>query len=190
MRHPIIITIVGSREAPFAACSFLAQQSLMLRNNGVLIRTGDASKGIDDAIVNPWQYYEGRDPDELQLMRSNACLEVYTAQDAVNDDNAQQMAARYHPVWENLTDYAKLLHARNCYQIAGLMLNNPSTAVVCWTPDSVTTHAARSKRTGGTGTAISVASALYNIPVFNINNKKSFREYNAFIASLKLQYPG
>lgn len=184
--HAIIITIVGSREAPQAACEFMAQQSLLLRANDIIVRTGDASRGIDDSVVNSCNYYQATHPDEMVMMATDVNLEVYTARDSVDDVLAHKMASKYHPVWENLTDYAKLLHARNCYQIAGLKLDRPSNAVLCWTPDGITHHKQRSAKTGGTGTAISVASAEFNIPVFNVRNKVSFREWLTFTKQLRL----
>jgi hypothetical protein len=183
----IIITIVGSREAPQAACEFMAQQSLLLRANDIIVRTGDASRGIDDSVVNSCNYYMATHPDEMVMMATGTNLEVYTANDSVNDAVAHTMASKYHPVWNNLTEYAKLLHARNCYQVAGLNLNRPSNALLCWTPDGITHHKKRSVKTGGTGTAISVASEEFDIPVFNIRNKVSFREWLVFTKQLRLE---
>lgn len=183
----IIITIVGSREAPIAACEFMAQQSLLLRTNDIIVRTGDASRGIDDSVVNSCNYYQATHPDEMVMMATTTNLEVYTAQDSITDPAAHAMASKYHPVWDNLSDYAKLLHARNCYQVAGLQLNRPSDAVLCWTPDGITHHKKRSAKTGGTGTAISIASAEFNIPVFNVRNKVSFREWLLFTKNLRIE---
>jgi hypothetical protein len=188
MQHPLIITMVGSRKAPHAACEFMARQSLLLRKSDILVRTGDAPKGIDHAIVHPELYFEITDPDEIELSGSNTFLEVYTPRDAVDDDDALNMAKRFHKAWNLLSPHAELLHARNCYQVAGLELTRPSTVLVCWTPDGITHHKHRTVKTGGTGTAISVASAMFDIPVYNLNSKKSFREYNSFITSLKLEH--
>lgn len=184
MTHSNIVTIVGSRKAPDDVCKFTAEQSLYLRSKGVLVRTGDATRGVDDSVCFPLKYTRDVSADEVVLSKTVENLEIYVAQDAVDDDKAEAMATKYHKAWDHLTDFAKLLHARNCYQVAGLLLNNPSTCVLCWTPDGANTHAKRIKATGGTGTAISVASMVYNIPVFNVRNGKDIRAYYAFIHNL------
>jgi hypothetical protein len=63
--------------------------------------------------------------------------------------------------------YVRKLHGRNAFQILGLSLNTPSKYCICWTPDGATTHMERVRRTGGTGTAISIADA-YKVPVVNL----------------------
>ena len=184
MSHSKIITIVGSRKAPYDVCKFMAEQSLYLRSRGVLVRTGDAFRGVDDAVCFPLKYTRDISADEVVLSKTTENLEVYVADDAKEDERSIAMAQKYHKAWDQLTDFAKLLHARNCYQVAGLLLNNPSACVVCWTPDGVNTHVKRSKSTGGTGTAISIANMVYDIPVFNIRRGKDVRAYYAFVKEM------
>lgn len=184
MRTRTIVTVVGSRKAPEDVCKFMAEQSLYMRSKGVLVRTGDAFHGVDNAVRFPLKYTRDVSADEVVLSKGTDNLEVYTANDAVDDARAKEMAKRYHKKWETLSDIAKLLHARNCYQIAGLLLDNPSNCVLCWTPDGANTHAKRVRQTGGTGTAISIASMVYRIPVFNVRNGKDVRAYYRFIHNL------
>jgi len=68
------------------------------------------------------------------------------------------IAAIYHPYWNNLSYGAKKLLARNVYQVLGYDLQTPSSFIVCWTKDG--------KGSGGTGQAIRIAKA-YGIPVFD-----------------------
>jgi hypothetical protein len=58
-------------------------------------------------------------------------------------------------------------------QVLGEDLMHPSEFVVCWTPDGCERHEDRGLVTGGTGTAISVASQM-GIPVFNVYNPDSW----------------
>lgn len=80
---------------------------------------------------------------------------------------ALELASRFHPAWSRLSDYVKKLHARNVFQVMGSELDSPSSFLICWTKDGATTHAERSIRTGGTGTAISIADH-FKVPVFNL----------------------
>jgi hypothetical protein len=63
----------------------------------------------------------------------------------------------------------KLLMARNVLQVLGPTLDDPCKFVVCWTPDGISQGNQRSRTTGGTGQAISIASN-HNIPVFNMQS--------------------
>jgi hypothetical protein len=59
-------------------------------------------------------------------------------------------------------------------------LISPVKFVICWTPDGAISHAGRSIRTGGTGTAISIASAN-QIPVFNLQRPEHLARLLDFV---------
>jgi hypothetical protein len=80
---------------------------------------------------------------------------------------ALDLASKYHPAWDRLSQGAKRLMARNMHQILGADLQTPVDFVLCWTPDGAETST--SYKTGGTGQAIRLAIAN-NIPVFNLFN--------------------
>lgn len=65
------------------------------------------------------------------------------------------------------------LHRRNCFQILGSKLNSPIEFLTCWTDDKAITQAQTSQKTGGTGTAIRLASQL-SIDVFNLSRDEHF----------------
>ena len=71
------------------------------------------------------------------------------------------MASKFHPRWDALPVYVKMLMGRNSYQILGLDLETPSDFVICWTLDG--------QITGGTGQTLRMA-AYYGIPVLNFGN--------------------
>jgi hypothetical protein len=83
-----------------------------------------------------------------------------------------QIAGELHPAWNRCSLYAKRLHGRNSFQVLGKSLDRPSDMLICWTPDGCESHAGRSIKTGGTGTAISIANK-YGTPIYNLKNKKS-----------------
>lgn len=82
---------------------------------------------------------------------------------------AEEMASKNHPVWNKLDTYARKLMSRNVHQVFGPWLNTPVEFVCCWTPDGCESHETRTRNTGGTGLAISVASKA-SIPVVNTFN--------------------
>ena len=81
-----------------------------------------------------------------------------------------EIAKTYHKAWNRLSLFVTKLHARNAFQILGYDLVTPVNYVICWTPDGCINHESRTIVTGGTGTAISIASAS-NIPIFNLARK-------------------
>jgi hypothetical protein len=93
---------------------------------------------------------------------------------------SEEIAACYHPVWNKLTPYVKKLHGRNAFQVLGADLKTPSEFLICWTPDGCISHATRSVTTGGTGTAISIASA-HGIPVSNLAKAEHRLHWNNYL---------
>jgi len=78
---------------------------------------------------------------------------------------ALEMAAEFHPAWEECSTGARELHARNCYQVLGRGLDDLCKFVVCWTVGG--------KSIGGTAQAMRVA-ARYRVPVFNLAKKADY----------------
>jgi hypothetical protein len=96
-------------------------------------------------------------------------------------DRAFVIAESLYPFgWTWLAQSVKKLMARNVLQILGTTLDNPVVFVLCWTPDGCTSDKDRTKRTGGTGQAISLASIM-DIPVFNLTNSHDVVNFNSFM---------
>lgn len=89
--------------------------------------------------------------------------------------------------WKLIKPSVKNLMARNIYQITGNKLINPtySKFVVCYTPDGCENDKSRTRKTGGTGQAISLASML-DIPVFNLKNDDALSRINNEIEIINL----
>lgn len=83
-------------------------------------------------------------------------------------DMAARIAQANHPAWDRLSMAERKLHARNTFQVLGEDLNSPVRFVLCWTPDGAEHTRDTTARTGGTGTAIRIASS-FGIPVFNMS---------------------
>lgn len=74
----------------------------------------------------------------------------------------EQIAAHYHPNWNNCSTYAKKLLSRNAHIIFGYNLDRPVDAVITWCElDNF------GQPKGGTATALKMAFDR-QIPVFNL----------------------
>ena len=145
---PKFYTGVGARKTPQDVLDLMSRIAFRLAQAGWKLRSGGA-EGADLAF---------------EVGSAGRC-EVFRAQDAT--DEAMAIAARFHPAWSRCGGYVKRLHGRNAFQVLGRDLKTPSSFLLCWTPDGVIDHEHRTVTTGGTGTAISIASA-YGVPVFNL----------------------
>lgn len=169
-----IYTGIGSRSVPNPIAVQMTEFATEAAALGWTLRSG-AAKGADSAfeagatekeIYLPWKDFN-KHPSEL-----------FTPSDA-----AYKMAASIHPTYVRLQPFAKQLIARNMHQIMGANMATPTEFVVCWTPDGCESHKTYSKKTGGTGTAISLAS-LASIPIFNICNPGRYKEAMEYLINL------
>ena len=145
---------IGSRETPEDVCEIMRKLAGYLEAKGYTLLTGDAA-GADSAF-------------------SSGCRRkrIFTAAHAT--ELTLEIAQEIHPAPWLLPTYAKRLMARNTFQVFGAKLDIPVDFLLCWTEDACTSHATRTRETGGTGQAIALAS-LKGIPVINIKNA-SWRE--------------
>ena len=146
---------IGSRETPFEVQRLMTQTAAMLRQKGYWLRSGGAI-GADSA------FEKGAGEQK----------EIFLAKDATEE--AIQLAMNFHPAPHLCKPFARSLHGRNSFQILGKELNNPSRFVLCWTSDGCISHKQRTIKTGGTGTAISIASH-YRIRIYNLANRETER---------------
>lgn len=154
-------TGIGSRETPPPILELIKQVSHELNVAGYILRSGGA-RGADTAfecaatnkeIFLPWFGFNGSLSEFKQPK-----------------PEAYKMASLIHPAWSHLRDSVKALHARNVHQILGWDLATPSQFVICWTKDGANgTTIPVTQSTGGTGTAITLASSL-GIDVINLRN--------------------
>lgn len=158
-------TGVGSRKTPTEILLIMTSLARALYKKGFILRSGGA-EGADKAFESG----AGNRKD------------IYLAHHA--NIESMDIAKKFHPAWSNCGDFAKKLHGRNAFQVLGGCLDEPSKFLVCWTPDGCICHADRTINTGGTGTAISIASE-YGIPVFNLRRKQHLDRILKFVNSFK-----
>lgn len=147
---PMAYTGVGSRRTPTDICAQMTVIALAMNKIGYRLRSG-AAPGAD------WAFEMG----------AGDAADIYVPWTGFNNHvsrkvpthEAFDMAARYHPVWERLSQGAMALHARNCHQVLGDDLASPSKLLICWT--------LRGKWVGGTATALKIASD-WRIPIWNM----------------------
>ena len=154
---------IGSRETPTNILQTMTRIAESLVNSGFVLRSGGAP-GADSAfeqgcsresqkqIFLPWKSFNGN------------CSTLYPP---------FKLASIIHPVYNKLSTKAQTLIARNMHQILGIGLDDPVDFVVCWTQDGCESEKTYSIKTGGTGSAIVLASRL-DIPVYNLSNAGSF----------------
>lgn len=144
-------TGVGSRETPPDVLGRMTKIARYLDGKGFTLRSGHAP-GADTAFEDgarawreiwlPWRGFNGSKSPFFPP-----------------HPDAIETAKRHHPAWSRCSYRAQLLHGRNAHQVLGADLQTPSEFVICWTKDG--------GPTGGTGTAIRIATAS-KIPVFNL----------------------
>lgn len=143
-------TGVGSRKTPTDILDLMQKLADRLQSeHGFILRSGGAI-GADSA------FEDGAGTINSEIFYARDCTPA-----------AEAIAAQFHPAWHRCSEFARQLHGRNAFQVLGRDLQTPSEFVVCWTSDGCNHHSTRSITTGGTGTAISIASA-HNIPVYNM----------------------
>lgn len=159
----MIITGIGSRRTPLDILQ-LMQVIPKCYGHDTIVRSGGAD-GADTAfeidapyteIYLPWRWFN-KNPSTLFLDNLDQhMVEV-----------ASKLLFDLHPKASGLTQGPFKLHTRNIFQVLGQDLEKPSDMVICWTPDGAYRHDMVTHRTGGTGTAIKLASHL-DIPVYNL----------------------
>lgn len=180
--RPLYYAGVGSRQAPESILALMRELAAYLASLGYILRTGKAV-GSDTAFEEGCLSVDG--PIELWLpwegYKRHQGIGYYPTQEFFD------IASTLHPVWNILPRYAKYLHARNVGQILGQNCQYPASFVLCWTPDGCEDESTRTKATGGTGTAISLASRN-KIPIFNLARADALDRFFYYLKT-HLHYP-
>ena len=170
---------VGSRTTPPTILAQMEEFGVFAASHHAVLRSG-AADGADSAF-------------ESGALSWGGWTEIFLPWEGMNQHPstlfpptraAMELASTLHPAWSRLSRPAKLLIARNTHQILGYSLSSPVKFVECYTPDGCESHETYSRRTGGTGTAIKLAS-LNNIPIFNLALPNRFEDSKAYLLSLQ-----
>lgn len=170
-----IYTGVGSRNVPPEIKELLKDIGRYFSLQGWVLRSGGAN-GCDSAFEEGCDDLDGEKEIYLPWRGFNGNI----SKRYVVSDEALDIASRHHPKWVYLKDSVKKMHGRNVYQVLGYNLDIPSNLLICWTGDGCETKKDRTEKTGGTGTAISIAET-YDIPVINVQNEDFYEKLLKFI---------
>ena len=166
---------IGSRNTPDDVIQQMEMFARVAAQRDWTLRSG-AAPGADSAFERGCDQVGGN--KEILLPLPNFFGHSSTL--AAPSDEAMQLAAEIHPVWRQLSPIPRLLIARNMQQILGVELDTPVLCVVCWTRDGCEDFRTYSRLTGGTGTAIALASKR-GIPIFNLKNPDRFADAAEFM---------
>lgn len=171
---PRVYAGVGSRDTPIYALAVMLYLSRHL-SGSYIVRSGGA-EGADMAfelasnnrceIFLPWRGFRSSTRDFI-----NISDKVQRVSELIIDGKFIKNIPPIHSteVLRRSKNESNLkLHRRNCNQILGCGLNNPVSFMVCWTDDKAISASMTTKDTGGTATAIKLASHL-SIEVFNLS---------------------
>lgn len=147
---------IGSRETPPRVLEQMTEIAKQLARLNWTLRSGHAD-GADLAFELGSDLASGKKQIFLPWRGFNGSTSRY----CVPPHEAYTLAATVHPAWENCSKAARALHARNCQQVLGPLLDEPSKTVLAWTKNG--------DLVGGTATALKLAM-MRGIPVLNLGS--------------------
>ncbi len=157
-------TGIGSRATPYKI-EVIAYEIGKIFKEKYILRSGGAP-GMDTAF----EKYVPSDRKEIFLPWRG--FNGHKSQLYSQDPVSMEIAKFHHPAWDYLNPAVKKLMSRNVHQILGQDLNTPSDFVMCWTQDGASSKDEISRKTGGTGLALSVACE-HSVPIYNLGNEET-----------------
>lgn len=186
---------IGSRGTPgdigkimISAGYYLARAGLVLRSGGAPGADQFFEIGADLAItVDPTCQKQVFLPRNDFFGTGNSS--VWTFEDASPDlkMDIELIAGRFHQGWLGLDYTSKQLMSRNVNQVLGVDLKDPVEFVLCWTKDGCISHEERSRITGGTGQALSIADSK-GVDIWNLQRDDHRERVLTKLNSLKQEF--
>lgn len=149
---------IGARDAPEWACVRATELGSELAAQGWTLRSGGAA-GMDSAFEQGWDLVGG----DKQIFLP---WKGYNGNKSLLYPPPQAAYELIDSMWSDVayrTPGVRALFARNCQQILGPNLDEPSELVICWTKGG--------KIIGGTGRALDVAKK-FDIQIINLAIEK------------------
>lgn len=172
---------IGSRQSPPDVLTVMERLGHALARTHIL-RSG-AADGADAAFERGALAGQGTAEIFLPWRGFNGHSSTLTTVSAA----ALALAKTVHPAWERLGEGPRKLHARNMNQVLGESLSEPVEFVACWTPDGCESERERRQTTGGTASAIVLASR-HGIPVFNLQKAGRAQALAVFLAERGVEF--
>ena len=169
---------IGSRSTPTNVLNLMTQIARALDRLGWKLYTGGAD-GADSAFMSgstnmrvflPWKGFRGLESPYVHDFSTPRGMQAEAAVES------------YHPNPKALDIPARMLMARNTYQITGWNHTAEELVdlVLCWTPGA--------KLSGGTAQAMRIAADL-NVPVVNLADIVNLRQYQHFVSQVMGEQP-
>lgn len=174
MYYPICYTGIGARKTPEPMLENIRRAAVFMANHGYTLRSG-AADGADKAFEEGCDSVQGKKEIYLPWENFNGHKSNLWKPGKI----AHNVAEKYHPTWDKLSDGAKKMMARNVNQMFGIHLTQNTKLVICWTPEG--------KITGGTGQALRIAKD-FKIPVINFGSQ-SLQEVEKELIKFTEDYP-
>lgn len=165
---------IGSRKYPKKEKEIIKSLAYDLVNLGYILRSGGAS-GADSYWEEYYDLYGGQKEIYLPFKDFNKNKSPFFGV----SEAALNLAEKYHPKWSACSPIAKLLHARNGYQVLGNDLKTPVDFIICWTPDGL--------KSGGAAQATRIAEDKH-IPIYNIKNINELHQIQFVLSSEKIMH--
>ena len=172
----MIVTGIGTRYPSKQAFEMLFRIARRMALTGWELRSGGAI-GCDTA----WEHgFLPSEKKEIYLSRGTfgdsaknaACGRISDYGDIWFE--AEDIASKLHPRWENLSESSQALHTRNVFQVLGLDLKSRTDVVAAYAAPSGFSVK------GGTATAFNLARAK-GIPTYNLWTIEGQQNFFAFV---------
>lgn len=192
-------TGVGSRETPLYIQYVMSLQANILEKLGFTLRSGRCygpDAVFEDALESPEYTSEIYVPNKrFPYTVGSKFRDYYIIPKEINGDGTNSYYAqamrfifdlKLHKGWDFVPVRIRDLHNRNVFQVLGKQLSKyeKSKFIACYTKNKEKNYESTSKKTGGTGTAINVASK-FDVPIFNLSVDEDFYRIIKFIIKHK-----
>jgi len=160
-------TGIGSRETPLEIRDLMTEIAMHFQSHGYTLRTGSVSvadrafeigAGENKEIYVPWNGWNDRPGITSVSIASTRLAQSIWEQRRVNGWEPF-LSAHVDEKWDDIHPGTKDLLAKSVCMVLGKDLNEPSDALVCWTPQC---------RVIGISAHVMVLAAINKIPMFNL----------------------
>ncbi len=187
-------TGVGSRETPLYIMYMMAQLAQIFEKKDWILRSGcatGADAAFEDSLLNPHISTEIYVPNKgFSKKMGTIHKNYYIIPKEINGTAFESkyreamrmlMEENMHKAWKHCAENIMDLHNRNMFQALGKDLQTPSKFLVCYTNNREKSYEETDINTGGTATAINVASKK-GIEIFNLSVNEDFIRLSIFIS--------
>lgn len=161
---------IGARATPEHVMKKMTSIASELEALGFILRSGGAD-GADKAFADGV-----KDKKHKEIYLPWRGFNAIDSKFDTPSEKALEIAERFHPAWNKLSDGGKKLQGRNSHILLGESCQSTASFVICWTENG--------RAVGGTGQGLRIAST-YGIRIYNLFNAKDEQDLMSFISMMK-----